>query len=118
MHALLLATTSVLAAPPVLTPEIAYELVTVGGISLSPSGLVAYERTVPRAAGDEPGKPGTELHVVDLEGNSRPFSPASTPGRPASRPTAAPSASSRSAPSSTTRSRSTGSRSTAAKRSG
>ncbi|GMU80467.1 MAG: hypothetical protein AMXMBFR47_03380 [Planctomycetota bacterium] len=47
----------------------------VDAAAISPSGrLVAYVLRVPRVPGvDDDGPPWTQLHVVDLEGNSRPF---------------------------------------------
>lgn len=62
-------------ASDVLTPEDVALLKSVGSIAISPDGQhVAYTLSVPRNPFEEEnGSAWTELHVVDVEGNSRPF---------------------------------------------
>ncbi|MEM9291915.1 MAG: S9 family peptidase [Acidobacteriota bacterium] len=58
-----------------LTPNDLAELRSVGDVAVAPGGeTVAYTLRVPRTLFDqESGRSWTELHVIDGEGNSRPF---------------------------------------------
>jgi len=63
------------AADDVLTPYHVAKIKNVGSAQISPDGKhIAYTLSVPRKPfDDESGPNWTELHVADLDGNSRPF---------------------------------------------
>ena len=73
--ALLLALVPIVSAQEVFTPEHVAKIRTVIDAQISPNGeQIAYVLNVPRTPfKDDDGGAWTELHVVDLEGNSRPF---------------------------------------------
>lgn len=72
---LLLTVVSVVSAQDVFTPEHVAKIRTVIDVQISPNGTqIAYVLNVPRIPFEgEDGGAWTELHVVDLEGKSRPF---------------------------------------------
>lgn len=72
---LLLALVPIVSAQEVFTPEHVAKIRTVIDAQISPDGKqIAYVLNVPRIPfQDEDGGAWTELHVVDLEGKSRPF---------------------------------------------
>lgn len=73
--ALLLALAPIIHGQEVFTPEHVAKIRTVIDAQISPDGKqIAYVVSVPRIPFvDDDGGPWAELHVVDLEGNSRPF---------------------------------------------